>query len=147
MNALAHREIIRLLYEASQAGVKVDLLVRGVCSLRPGVEGISENITVKSVLGRFLEHSRIYYFQNGGEAELFLGSADMMPRNLHKRVETLFPIQDSRLLQFVKKDLLDLYLADEAKVRIMKSDGSYVRSPRRAAADAVNAQTKLLSVR
>jgi polyphosphate kinase len=147
MNALAHSEIIRLLYEASQAGVKVDLLVRGVCSLRPGVPGVSENITVKSIVGRFLEHSRIYYFKNGSEPDLYLGSADMMPRNLHKRVETLFPIFDKRLVKFVKKDLLDLYLADEAKVRIMQPDGSYDRSPRRAAADAINAQQKLFSAR
>jgi len=94
MNALEDPGMIRLLYEASQAGVEIDLIVRGVCSLRPGVPGVSETIRVKSILGRFLEHSRIYYFHNGGDEKFYLGSADLMPRNLNRRVEVLFPVED-----------------------------------------------------
>jgi polyphosphate kinase len=144
MNSLAHRQIIELLYRASQAGVKVDLLIRGACALRAGVPGVSENIRVRSLVGRFLEHSRIYYFANGGEQDLYLGSADMMPRNLHRRVEVLFPIQDKRLVRFVREDVLETYLADEAKVRELQSDGTYLRHPNRNAPDAVNAQAKFL---
>lgn len=147
MNALAHKEIIALLYEASQAGVKIDLIVRGPCSLRPGVKGVSETITVRSIVGRFLEHSRIYYFGNGSTPELYLGSADMMPRNLHKRVETLFPIEDRKLAKQIRDGILESYLKDEAKVRIMLSDGTYSRSPRRSAPDAFNAQEKFLASR
>ncbi len=147
MNALAHKEIIALLYEASQAGVKIDLIVRGPCSLRPGVKGVSETITVRSIVGRFLEHSRIYYFGNGGTPELYLGSADMMPRNLHKRVETLFPIEDRKLVKQIRDVILESYLKDEAKVRIMQSDGTYARSPRRGADDAFNSQEKFLASR
>jgi polyphosphate kinase len=147
MNALAHQGIIKLLYEASQAGVKIDLFIRGACALRPGVAGVSETITVRSIVGRFLEHSRIYYFRNGGAHDVYLGSADMMPRNLHRRVETLVPIEDRRLIRLVREQILGTYLADEAKVRIMQSDGSYVRHPRAKAADAVNAQGVFLKAR
>jgi len=145
MNALAHKEIIALLYEASQAGVKIELIIRGSCSLRPGVKGVSETITVRSVVGRFLEHSRIYFFGNGGAHELYLGSADMMPRNLHKRVETLFPIEDRKLAKYIRDVILETYLKDEAKVRIMRSDGTYARSPRRDDPAAVNAQARFLA--
>jgi polyphosphate kinase len=147
MNALAHQGIIKLLYQASQAGVKVDLFIRGACSLRPGVPGVSESITVRSLVGRFLEHSRIYYFRNGGAHDLYLGSADMMPRNLHRRVETLFPIEDKRLSKQIREEVLGTYLADEAKVRTMQSDGTYLRNPRRDAPDAVNAQSVFLKSR
>ena len=147
MNALAHQGIITLLYKASQAGVKIDLLIRGACSLRPGVPGISETITVRSLVGRFLEHSRIYYFRNGGAHDLYLGSADMMPRNLHRRVETLFPIEDNRLKKYIREDILDTYLVDEAKVRTMQSDGSYTRNPHRDQAKAINAQARFLKSR
>ncbi len=144
MNALAHMEIVKLLYRASQAGVKVDLLIRGACSLRAGVPGVSENITVKSVVGRFLEHSRIYYFRNGGEEELYLGSADMMPRNLHRRVEILFPIENRKLLRQIRDEILEVYLKDEVKVRVQQSDGTYARSARRFAEDAGDAQGRFL---
>lgn len=147
MNALAHQGIIKLLYKASQAGVKIDLLIRGACSLRPGVPGISETITVRSLVGRFLEHSRIYYFRNGGAHDLYLGSADMMPRNLHRRVETLFPIEDKRLKKYIREDILDTYLVDEAKVRTMQSDGSYARNPHRDQSKAINAQARFLKSR
>jgi polyphosphate kinase len=126
MNALVDPGIIRLLYTASQAGVKVDLLVRGICSLRPGLPGISENITVTSIVGRFLEHSRVYYFRNGGEEEIYLGSADLMPRNINRRVETLFPLQDPALVEQVRDAMLAVYLADNVKSRRMQADGSYV---------------------
>jgi polyphosphate kinase len=140
MNALAHQGIIKLLYEASQAGVKIDLFIRGACALRPGVAGVSETITVRSIVGRFLEHSRIYYFRNGGAHDVYLGSADMMPRNLHRRVETLVPIEDRRLIRQVREKILGTYLADEAKVRVMQRDGTYLRHPRAKEPDAVNAQ-------
>ena len=127
MNALEDTEMIRLLYEASQAGVHVELLVRGICCLRPGIPGISSNITVTSIIGRFLEHSRIYFFENGGEPELYAGSADLMPRNLDHRVEIVFPIVDSRLIRRVRDEILARYLCDDKSARVMQSDGSYVR--------------------
>ncbi|WP_031495962.1 polyphosphate kinase 1 [Bryobacter aggregatus] len=145
MNSLAHQEIIALLYEASQAGVKIELIIRGACSLRPGVPGVSENISVRSIVGRFLEHSRIYWFRNGGEADCYLGSADMMPRNLHRRVEILVPITDRKLGKQIREDILELYLRDEAKVRIMQRDGSYLRSPKRNDPAAVNSQARFLA--
>jgi polyphosphate kinase len=140
-NALVDPHIIRLLYEASRAGVKVELLVRGICCLRPGIRDLSENITVTSIVGRFLEHSRVYYFRNGGEEEIYLGSADLMPRNLDRRVETLFPIQDSGAIEQVKAALA-IYSEDNVKARRMNQDGSYSRVPREDR--TVNAQTWLL---
>jgi polyphosphate kinase len=107
MNALEDAGMIRLLYEASRAGVKVDLIVRGVCSLRPGVPGVSDNITVRSIIGRFLEHSRIYYFHNGGEEKVYAGSADLMPRNLNRRVEVLFPIESTRIVRRIRDKILE----------------------------------------
>jgi len=127
MNALEDTEMIRLLYEASQAGVRVELLVRGICCLRPGLPGISENITVISIIGRFLEHSRIYYFDNAGQPELYAGSADLMPRNLDHRVEIIFPITEIKLVNRVRDEVLSRYLCDEKNSRIMQSDGSYRR--------------------
>ena len=143
MNALEDPPMIRLLYQASQAGVKVDLLVRGICCLRPGVPGVSENIRVISIVGRFLEHSRIYYFGNGGAGEVYMGSADLMHRNLSHRVEIIFPVENSRLIQRLK-ETLDVYLADQAKARYLQSDGSYTRSPQQKAPIAHNAQTSFL---
>jgi polyphosphate kinase len=126
MNALEDGGMIRLLYQASQAGVKVDLLVRGICCLRPGIEGLSENIRVTSIVGRFLEHSRIYYFGNNGHDEVYLGSADLMGRNLNHRVELLFPVEDKRLLTRLRRDILATYLADNRNARRMQSDATFV---------------------
>ena len=125
LNHLVDPPMIQLLYEASSVGVTVDLLVRGTCSLRPGVTGLSENIQVLSIVGRFLEHSRVFYFRNGGAEELFLGSADLMPRNLDRRVEILFPIQDPRLVRYLRDHVLTTYLADSAKARRLRADGTY----------------------
>lgn len=127
MNALCDPKLIRALYRASQAGVKVDLLVRGICCLVPGVQGISENITVTSIVGRFLEHSRVYYFRNGGEEQIYLGSADLMPRNIDHRVEVLFPVEDPRIIRQIRDDVLAVYLADNVNARQMLSDGTYSR--------------------
>jgi polyphosphate kinase len=127
MNALEDAGMVRLLYEASQAGVQIDLIVRGVCVLRPGVPGISETIRVRSIIGRFLEHSRIYYFHNGGDELIYVGSADLMPRNLNRRVEILFPIENERLIRRLRDRILAKYLEDEAGARVMQSDGKYTR--------------------
>ena len=125
MNSLVDPRMIRKLYQASQAGVKVDLIVRGICCLRPGIPAVSENIRVISVVGRFLEHSRIYYFKNGGKEEIYLGSADLMPRNINRRVEVLFPIQDRRIVNYLRNDVLGTYLIANTKTRQMQPDGSY----------------------
>jgi polyphosphate kinase len=127
LNALVDKACIRALYKASMAGVKVDLQVRGVCCLRPGVPRISDNITVTSVVGRFLEHSRMYWFRNGGQDELLLGSADLMPRNLDGRVEVLFPVLDERLKKVLRDDVLFLHLRDNVKARLLLKDGTYRR--------------------
>jgi polyphosphate kinase len=125
MNALVDKDCIQALYRASQAGIKVDLQVRGICCLRPGVPGISENITVTSIVGRFLEHPRIYYFYNGGAEEVLLGSADLMPRNLDRRVEQLFPVQNSTLRRAVAKHILQVHLKDNQQARRLLPDGKY----------------------
>ena len=125
MNSLVDPRMIRKLYRASQAGVQIDLIVRGMCCLRPGVTGVSDNIRVISVVGRFLEHSRMYYFCNGGNEEIFLGSADLMPRNINWRVEVLFPVQDKRIIRYLRDDLLQTYLISNIKGRRMQSDGTY----------------------
>ena len=126
MNSLVDEQLIRALYRASIAGVQIDLIVRGICCLKPQVPGISENIRVVSVIGRFLEHSRVFYFKNGGKEELYLGSADFMPRNLDKRVETIFPVVDARLLASVKSDL-DMIMRDNRKSWVMHPDGSFTK--------------------
>lgn len=127
MNALLDKNIIMALYRASQAGVEVDLIVRGMCALRPGVRGVSDRIRVRSIVGRFLEHSRIFYFSNGGEEEVYLGSADWMPRNLFERVEVIFPLRDTLLRERVRQEILAAYLADNAKARLLQKSGSYLR--------------------
>src|SRR6516164_4572726 len=144
MNALEDPQMIRLLYRASQAGVKVDLLVRGLCCLRPLVDGFSDNIRVTSIVGRFLEHSRVYYFRNGGKEEIYVGSADLMRRNLSHRVEILFPVGDPGLVHRLK-DILELQLADERKSHHLQSDGHYAQSRKSAQPDAIDSQLTLLS--
>ncbi|HUI43688.1 MAG TPA: polyphosphate kinase 1 [Terriglobia bacterium] len=144
MNALEDPKMIQLLYRASQAGVQVDLLVRGFCCLRPGVAGVSENIRVTSVVGRFLEHSRIYYFRNGGAEEVYLGSADLMRRSLRHRVEIIFPIRDTRIAARLMQ-ILKVSMADSAKARYLASDGLYHRDARLNEPDAMNSQEWLLS--
>jgi polyphosphate kinase len=125
MNALTDPEIIHYLYQASQAGVQIDLIVRGICSLRPGIPGISENIQVRSIIGRFLEHSRVYYFGNNGNEEILLGSADMMQRNLNTRVEALFPVQAKELRRTILENMLKPILADTVNAHILQPDGTY----------------------
>jgi len=127
LNGLLDKEIIKTLYQASQEGVEVQLNVRGLCSLRPGIKGVSENITVTSIVGRFLEHSRIYYFRNGGQEEVLLGSSDMMPRNLDKRVELLFPVLDAKIRRALVDKILAMHLKDNVKTRRLRADGSYVK--------------------
>ncbi len=127
-NALVDKPMIRTLYRASQAGVQIDLIVRSMCALRPGIPGLSENIRVRSVLGRFLEHSRVFYFHNNGSEEILLGSADLMTRNLTDRVETLFPLQERSAIKYVKEEMLSRYLAENAYAYSMKPDGSYHRA-------------------
>jgi polyphosphate kinase len=127
MNGLEDKECIKALYRASQAGVRIDLQVRGFCCLRPGIPGVSENITVTSAVGRFLEHARIYYFRNGGNEEILLGSADMMPRNLDRRVELLFPVRDPRMREAIRDRILAVHLADTVKSRRMLPSGTYER--------------------
>jgi len=126
MNALVDPEVIRALYRASQAGVKIDLLVRGICCLRPGVEGVSENVRVASVVDRFLEHSRIFYFHAGGRDEVYLSSADWMPRNFIRRVELMFPVEDPAIKARIRDEILAVMLADNLKTRVLQADGAYV---------------------
>jgi polyphosphate kinase len=145
MNSLIDKPLIRLLYQASQAGVRVDLIVRGMCCLRPGVPGLSENIRITSIVGRFLEHSRIYYFHNGGAEQIYLGSADLMPRNLDRRVEILFPVQDARLIRQVRDQILATYLADNCRARSMLPDGTYKRRAPENGAPPLDSQAALLS--
>lgn len=133
MNALVDKEIVLKLYEASCQGVKIDLIVRGICVLRPGVEKVSENISVRSIVGRFLEHHRIFYFGNGGDARIFLSSADWMPRNLNQRVELFFPIEDPGHIARIK-GILDITLADNQKAYTMKKSGTYRRVDKRGKA-------------
>jgi polyphosphate kinase len=128
MNALLEPSVIEALYAASQAGVEVDLIVRGLCTLRPGVKGLSERIRVRSIVGRFLEHSRIYHFANGGNDEIYLGSADWMPRNLFERCEVAFPVRDTSALARIHDEILPAYLADTVKARLQQPDGSYLRA-------------------
>jgi polyphosphate kinase len=127
VNAIVDRWFIALLYEASQAGVKVDLLVRSMCCLKPGVKGVSENIKVVSIVGRYLEHSRVYYFYNGGKDEIYIGSADLMMRNLDHRVEVVFPIENETDVRYIRDRMLQTYLKDNTRARLMQADGTYAR--------------------
>jgi polyphosphate kinase len=127
-NALLDKKLIQALYRASQAGVEIDLIVRGICALRPGVRGLSDRIRVRSIVGRFLEHSRIYYFGNNGDEEIYMGSADWMPRNLYERVEVLLPLQDEVLRERVRREILNAYLADNRKAHVLLRDATYIRA-------------------
>jgi polyphosphate kinase len=145
-NGLTDEALTMALYRAAQAGVRVDLLVRGVCSVRPGLPGLSETMQVRSIVGRFLEHHRLYWFRNGGQEELYIGSADLMERNLHKRVETLVPIERAELRAYLRDTVLEAYLRDNTTTRLLQPDGSYVRlTP--GDDRPVNAQHVLLSAR
>lgn len=130
MNSLCDKEIIANLYEASVAGVRVELIVRGICCLKTGIPGVSENISVRSIVGNFLEHSRIFYFHNNGQEEIYMGSADWMPRNLDKRVEILFPVENPRLMEEVRH-ILDIQLADNVKAHVLAADGTYEKIDKR----------------
>ncbi len=145
MNALVDAPMIRLLYEASMAGVQIDLLIRGICCLRPGLPGVSENIRVTSVVGRFLEHSRIYYFLNNGEPEIYLGSADLMPRNLNRRVEALFPVQDLDLQRRLLDEIIAISMSDNVKARRLLPDGTYERLRPKDSEEPLNSQEWFLA--
>jgi polyphosphate kinase len=134
MNGLLDRATVEALYAASQAGVEIDLIVRGMCSLRPGMKGLSERIRVRSIVGRFLEHSRIFNFANGGEPEIFCGSADWMPRNLIERCEVVYPVLDPALAERLRTEILGSYLKDNVKGRLLQPDGQYVRAPKNGTA-------------
>lgn len=144
MNALLDPDIIRALYAASMAGVKIDLIVRGVCALRPGIPGVSENIRVRSIVGRFLEHSRIFYFHNNGAQDIYLASADWMYRNFFRRIETCFPVLGPKLKKRVLKEGLLPYLKDNLQAWEMQPDGGY-RQKKRGRAQPFGAQAYLLS--
>lgn len=144
-NALVDRGLVEKLYEASAAGVAVDLLLRGICSLRPGVPGLSENIRVRSVVGRFLEHSRLYWFGNDGQEEVLLGSADLMTRNLDRRIEVLFPVHSPAIRSHLRETVLETYLRDNLKARLMGPDGAYVRAVPAEGEEPLDAQDRLLA--
>lgn len=145
MNALVDKVLIQALYRAAQTGMKIELQVRGICCLRPGVPGMSERITVTSVVGRFLEHARIYYFHNGGQDEVFLGSADLMPCNLDRRVEILFPVVHPRWRQVIVRDILAVSLRDNVQARRLRSDGTYERLTPLDGEPSINSQDWFLN--
>jgi polyphosphate kinase len=128
MNALLEPSVIEALYQASKAGVEIDLIVRGLCILRPGLKGLSDRIQVRSIVGRFLEHSRIFHFANGGDNEIYIGSADWMPRNLFERCEVVFPVRDPIARARIHNEILPAYLADTIKARLQQPDGTYARA-------------------
>ena len=146
MNALVDARTVCKLYEASRAGVRIDLLVRGICCLRPGIPGVSENIRVTSILDRFLEHSRLYYFHNGGDPEIYSGSADWMPRNFKKRAEILYPIKNTALKARIMDEILMTYLKDNVKARLMQADGSYVRVKPKDGEKPIRSQSELIAI-
>ena len=143
VNALIEPQLIQALYRASQAGVEIDLIVRGMCRLRPGMPGVSENIRVRSVIGRFLEHTRVFYFANAGEEEMYASSADWMERNMFRRVEVSFPIESKPIRERVKRDL-EWYLKDNTQAWILDADGSYSLPQREAGEEPFSAQQALL---
>jgi len=140
VNGLVDSDIIAELYRASQAGVKIDLIIRGLCCLRPGIPGVSDNIRVTSVVDMFLEHSRIYYFENGGDPEMYMGSSDMMPRNLIARVEVLFPVLDKDMMVSIRDNILNIHLNDNVKAKILNSSGEYIPVVRKSRAKKLRSQ-------
>lgn len=144
MNSLVDPDMIKALYRASQAGVQIDLIVRGICCLRPGVPGVSDNIRVRSIIDRFLEHPRIYYFSNNGHEEIYCGSADWMPRNFFRRIEVVFPVEDERLKTRLRDEILAAVLHDNVKARLIQPDGTHVRIKRAPHEPALRAQVWLL---
>ena len=143
INRLADQDIVNRLYEASQAGVEIDLIVRGVCTLRPGIPGLSDRIRVRSIVGRLLEHSRVYFFENGGDHQVYIGSSDWMPRNLDRRVEVVVPVDDPQLRDFLKEEYLPSYLRDNVKARVLQPDGTYLKPE--AAGEKFDAQLSFQS--
>jgi len=146
MNALLEPSVIEALYQASQDGVDIDLIVRGVSTIRPGVKGLSERIRVRSIVGRFLEHSRIFHFANGGEDETYIGSADWMPRNLFERCEVVFPVRDPAARSRIHDEILPALLADTAKARLQQADGTYVRASKVLKAPPFSSQEFLMQL-
>ncbi len=145
VNSIADPEMIQLLYKASKAGVRVDLLVRGICCLRPNIKDISENIRVISIVGRYLEHSRMYYFQNNGDDEIYLGSADLMPRNLNHRVEVVFPVENKKAILHLRQDILETYLKDNVHAYMLDSNGYYSRLLPDGSSDITDSQAQFMS--
>jgi polyphosphate kinase len=146
INSLAERKLIEALYRASQAGVQIDLVVRGICSLRPGIKGLSENIRVRSIVDRFLEHSRVYYFENACQPDVFVGSADWLPRNCFRRIEVAFPIEDGVLRERIISEILAVTLADNVKARFLNADGTYRRVGRPKAEEAKRSQFRFIEL-
>jgi polyphosphate kinase len=146
VNALVDPPIIQALYRASRAGVEIDLIVRGQCALVPGLRGLSHRIRVRSIVGRFLEHSRIFYFENSGKPEVYLGSADWMPRNLYERVEVLFPLKNTAIRERVCTEILGVYLSDNCKTHLLSPNGTYLRSHTNRNGLSISAQDHLLRV-
>ena len=144
INSLVDETVIKALYTASNAGVKIDLIVRGICCLRAGIQGMSENITVRSITGRFLEHSRIFYFYNEGHEDVYLASADWMPRNLNRRVELLFPVEDPDCRARVM-EVLEVELADTVRAHFLQPDGSYRKLDLRGK-EKIDSQQKLIDL-
>src|SRR5205814_2331871 len=146
INGLLEPAVIQALYRASQAGVKIDLICRGICALRPGLPGISDNIRVISIVDRFLEHSRVFYFHNNGDAQVYVGSADWMDRNLSRRVEVAFPVEHTELKNRLVHEILAISLADNTKARELLADGTYRRVQRASDQPAVRSQERFLDL-
>src|SRR5207249_3216598 len=140
MNALVEVSVIDALYRASQAGVEIDLVIRGICCLRAGLPGVSDRIRVTSIVDRFLEHSRVFYFGNAGNPEVFLGSADWMPRNFFRRIEAMFPVEDPKLKARIIDEILPITLGDTMKARVLRSEGTYARQTAADGQTAVRSQ-------
>jgi len=147
LNNLEEKDVIKALYRASMAGIKIELNVRALCCLRPGIKGVSENISVISIVGRFLEHARIYYFQNGPDSEVIIGSSDLMYRNLNERVEVLFSVPDPGIRRAILDNMLKIHLSDNVKARRLLCDGTYQRVTTKPGEDNLNSQFWLIQNR